>query len=318
MQRRTLGKTDLQIAPLVLGGNVFGWTLDAGESLRILDAFVDHGFDAIDTADVYSNWVDGNSGGESETLIGQWLARDPSKRDRVSIFTKVGHSMSGEGKGNLTRGRILEAVEDSLRRLGTDSIDLYFSHQPDDSTPHEETLGAYDELIRSGKVRWIGASNFDADQLGSALEVAAEGDLPRYEVLQPEYNLYDRGDYDGPLRDLAIREELGVVPYFSLASGFLTGKYRSDDDSSKSQRGGGVVKKYLDEKGERILAALDAVADAHGVQPAEVSLAWLMARDGVTAPIASATKVEHVESFARAVKLELSESDLERLTAAGD
>lgn len=318
MERRTLGGTDLEIAPLVLGGNVFGWTLDEQGSFQILDAFVDHGFDAIDTADVYSAWVDGNSGGESETLIGKWLARDPSKREKVSIFTKVGHSMSGDGKNNLSRERILEAAEDSLRRLGTDRIDLYFSHQPDDGTPHEETLGAYDELIRSGKVRSVGASNFDAEQLRSALDVAADGDLPRYEVLQPEYNLYDRSDYDGALRQLALGEGLGVVPYFSLASGFLTGKYRSDDDSSKSPRGGGVVDKYLDAKGERILEALDEVSARHGAQPAEVSLAWLMAREGVTAPIASATKVEHVESFARAVELELTADDLERLTAAGE
>lgn len=318
MKRRTLGKTDLHIAPLVLGGNVFGWTLDEGESLRILDAFVDLGFDAIDTADVYSAWVDGNSGGESESLIGKWLARDPSKREKVSIFTKVGHSLSGDGKNNLSRERILAAAEDSLRRLGTDSIDLYFSHQPDDGTPHEETLGAYDELIRSGKVRFVGASNFDAGQIGAALEVAAEKDLPRYQVLQPEYNLYDRDDFDGALRDLAIREGLGVVSYFSLASGFLTGKYRSEDDRSKSQRGGGVLETYLDERGEEILAALDEVSERHGAEPAEVSLAWLMARDGVTAPIASATKVEHVESFARAAELELSEGDMERLTAAGD
>ena len=289
LQKRPLGRTGLEIAPLVLGTNVFGWTVDEPTAFSILDAFVDHGFDAVDTADSYSHWAPGNQGGESETIIGRWLRRDPSKRSRVHLFTKVGSGMPGTGgKKSLAKRWILQAVEDSLRRLQVDTIDLYQSHWPDPETPHEETLSAYDELIGAGKLRAIGASNLDAAQLADALRVADERGLPRYRTLQPPYNLYDRATFEGPLQQLCVREGLGVITYYGLASGFLTGKYRSKDDLSKSPRGGGVAK-YMDARGMRILAALDEVGGRRSAQPAEVALAWLMQREGVTAPIASAT-----------------------------
>lgn len=317
MKRRSLGGTGIEIAPVVLGGNVFGWTADERRSFEVLDAFVDHGFNAVDTADSYSTWVPGHKGGESETIIGNWLAADRSRRDKIVIFTKVGSDLKEPGKKGLSARWIARAVEESLRRLRVDRIDLYFSHWPDPDTPYEETLGAYDELMRAGKVRAIGASNLDASQLAEALDVARAKGLPRYEVLQPEYNLYDRAGFEGPLAELCIREGLGVVTYFSLASGFLTGKYRSKVDLGQSPRGEDVAK-YLDTRGLRILAALDEVAAAHGATPAEVALAWLMARPGVTAPIASATSRSHVESFARAASLALTEDDMSRLDATGD
>lgn len=314
MQKRPLGKTGLSIAPLVLGGNVFGWTIDEKESFEVLDAFVDHGFNAIDTADVYSSWVPGNSGGESETIIGRWLKAHPGKREQVTIFTKVGSDLGGGRKG-LSARWIAQAVDDSLRRLRTDTIDLYFSHWPDKDTPYEETLGAYEKLRDAGKIRAVGASNLDPNQLSTALQVADSRGLPRYQVLQPEYNLYDRSTFDGPLQELCLREGLGVVTYYSLASGFLSGKYRSEDDLSKSQRGGGVAR-YLDKRGKRILAALDKVAGRHDAKPAEVALAWLMAQPGVTAPIASATSAAHVASFGNAARLSLDEGDLAALETA--
>jgi aryl-alcohol dehydrogenase-like predicted oxidoreductase len=317
MEMRSLGGTELKIAPIVLGGNVFGWTLDERRSFEVLDAFVDRGFNAIDTADSYSTWVPGNKGGESETIIGKWLAASPGKRDRIVIFTKVGSDLKEPGKKGLSARWIAEAVEDSLRRLKVDRIDLYFSHWPDADTPYEETLGAYDRLLKAGKVRCVGASNLDAKQLGEALAVAKAKSLPRYQVLQPEYNLYDRKGYEGALADLCVREGLGVVTYFSLASGFLTGKYRAESDFGKSPRGEDMGK-YLDARGLRILAALDEVSARLGAKPAEVALAWLMARPGVTAPIASATSRAHVESFARAAGLALSGDDIARLTGAGD
>jgi len=317
MEKRALGKTDLKIAPLVLGGNVFGWTIDERESFDVLDAFVDHGFNAIDTADVYSTWADGNKGGESETIIGNWLKANPGKRDQVIIFTKVGSDMGEPGHKGLGGKWIEQAVEDSLRRLQIERIDLYFSHWADENTPYEETLAAYDKLLKAGKVRAIGASNLDAKQLGEALRVAKEQSLPRYDVLEPEYNLYDREGFEGDLRELCLREDIGVVTYYSLASGFLSGKYRSRDDLNKSKRGEGV-KKYLDDKGMRILAALDKVCEKYSAQPAEVALAWVMARKGVTAPIASATRVSQVESFANAAKLKLSGEDMSALEQAGD
>jgi aryl-alcohol dehydrogenase-like predicted oxidoreductase len=315
-QLRPLGRTGFSIAPLVLGTNVFGWTVDEPTSFSILDAFVDYGFDAIDTADSYSRWVPGNSGGESETIIGRWLARSPSRRDRVHLLTKVGSGMPGtNGKKTLARQWILREVEDSLRRLQVDTIDLYQSHWPDPDTPHEETLAAYDELLRSGKVRAIGASNFSAEQLADALRVADEKGLPRYATLQPAYNLYDRASYEGALRDLAIREGLGVITYYGLASGFLTGKYRSRDDLSRSARGASV-EKYLDARGMRILAALDEVGGRRSAQPAEVALAWLMQREGVTAPIASATSREQLASLVHAMELRLAPEDVAALDAA--
>jgi aryl-alcohol dehydrogenase-like predicted oxidoreductase len=315
-QLRPLGRTGFSIAPLVLGTNVFGWTVDEPTSFSILDAFVDYGFDAIDTADSYSRWVPGNSGGESETIIGRWLARSPSRRDRVHLLTKVGSGMPGtNGKKTLARQWILREVEDSLRRLQVDTIDLYQSHWPDPDTPHEETLAAYDELLRSGKVRAIGASNFSAEQLADALRVADEKGLPRYATLQPAYNLYDRASYEGALRDLAIREGLGVITYYGLASGFLTGKYRSRDDLSRSARGASV-EKYLDARGMRILAALDEVGGRRSAQPAEVALAWLMQREGVTAPIASATSREQLASLVHAAELQLTAEDVATLDRA--
>ena len=314
-QQRPLGHTGFSIAPLVLGTNVFGWTVDEPTSFSILDAFVDAGFDAIDTADSYSTWVPGNQGGESETIIGRWLKRAPSRRDRVHLFTKVGSEMGGPDRKGLSGRWIRTAVEDSLRRLQVERIDLYQSHWPDPETPYEETLSAYAELIQAGKVRAIGASNVDAAQLQEALRVADERGLPRYATLQPEYNLYDRDTYDGPLRALAIREQLGVITYFSLASGFLTGKYRSREDLAKSARGGGVAK-YLDDRGLRILRALDEVGGRLSAQPAEVALAWLMQREGVTAPIASATSREQLASLVHAAQLRLSADDVATLEAA--
>jgi aryl-alcohol dehydrogenase-like predicted oxidoreductase len=314
MQHRPLGNTGLQIAPLVFGGNVFGWTVDEKRSFELLDAFVDAGFNAIDTADVYSRWVPGHVGGESEAILGRWLAAKPARRDQVLIFTKGGSDM-GDGRKGLGKRWIEQAVEDSLRRLQVDVIDLYQSHRPDADTPHEETLAAYQRLIDAGKIRAIGCSNFDAAQVADAHRAARSHGLPAYRTLQPEYNLYDRASYDGPLRELAIELGLGVIPYFSLASGFLTGKYRTEQDLAKSPRGGGV-KKYLTPRGLAILAALDTVSANHGCGPAEVALAWLMAREGVTAPIASATSVEQMKSFSTAASLALSADEQATLDRA--
>lgn len=316
MEKRPLGQTGLAIAPVVFGGNVFGWTIDEKQSFAVLDAFVDHGFNAIDTADSYSTWVPGNKGGESETIIGRWLKANPAKRDKVVIFTKVGSDLKQPGQKGLSERWILEEVENSLRRLGLERIDLYFSHWPD-STPYAETLGAYDKLIKAGKVRAIGVSNVDAAQLGAALATARDKGLPRYQVVQPEYNLYDRAKFEGALQDLCVAEKLGVVTYYSLASGFLSGKYRAQGDVSQSLRGAGVADKYLNKRGFGILDALDSVAARLRARPAEVALAWLMAQKGVSAPIASATKVEQVASFAKAAQLVLSPEDLAVLTAAG-
>ncbi|PSJ59486.1 aldo/keto reductase [Pseudaminobacter soli (ex Li et al. 2025)] len=313
MQKRRLGRTDLEIAPLVLGGNVFGWTADEKTSFDLLDHAFAAGLNTIDTADVYSRWAPGNSGGESETIIGRWM-KSRGNRDKVVVITKVGSDM-GQGKRDLSAGYIARAVEASLKRLQTDVIDLYFSHWADDATPYEETLGAYQKLIAEGKVRNIGASNLDADRLGAALKVAKDKNLPRYDVLQPEYNLYDRSGFDGPLRDLCMAEDIGVITYFSLASGFLSGKYRSEADLSKSARGEDA-KKYLDARGTRILAALDAVSARHSAKPAEVALAWVMARKGVTAPIASATSLPQTDSLIRSAELKLDAADIAELDAA--
>lgn len=313
MQKRRLGKTDLSIAPLVLGGNVFGWTADEKTSFDLLDRFVGAGLNAIDTADSYSRWIPGHEGGESETIIGNWM-KSRGNRDQVVVITKVGSDM-GQGKKDLSAAYIEKAIDASLKRLRTDVVDLYLSHWPDPATPYEETLGAYQKLIAKGKIRWSGASNLDGGQLRAALDVAGLRNLPRYEVLQPGYNLYDRDGFDGPLRDLCMAEDIGVITYYSLAKGFLSGKYRSEADLGKSPRGGGV-KEYLDKRGLRILAALDAVSERHSAKPAEVALAWVIARPGVTAPIASATSAEQVESLIKAASLELTEGDIAELDKA--
>jgi aryl-alcohol dehydrogenase-like predicted oxidoreductase len=314
MQTRRLGRTDLSIAPLVLGGNVFGWTADKKASFAVLDRFAAAGLTAIDTADVYSAWVPGNSGGESETIIGEWM-KARGNRSRVVVITKVGSPM-GKGKEGLSARYIAEAVEASLKRLQTDAIDLYLSHLPDMATPIEDTLGAFQRLIDEGKIRWCGASNLSAKLLEASLAASKAKGLPRYEVLQPEYNLADRNEFEGGLADLCEREQVGVITYFSLAKGFLSGKYRSEADLSKSPRGQGV-KAYLNPRGFRILDALEAVAVRHKVKPAEVALAWAMARPGVTAPIASATSIEQVDSLARSTELSLTAADMNALNTAG-
>ena len=313
MQLRRLGRTDLRIAPMVLGGNVFGWTADKTASFAVLDRFAAAGLTAIDTADVYSSWGPGNKGGESETIIGEWM-KSRGNRSRMIVVTKVGSPM-GKDKEGLSARYIEEAVEASLRRLQTDVIDLYLSHWPDMATPFSETLGAYQRLMEEGKIRWCGASNLTVTLLEEAIAVAKAHGQPRYEVLQPEYNLVDRAGFEGGLAEICRREEIGVITYFSLAKGFLSGKYRSADDLTKSPRGGGV-KDYLNPRGFRILDALDAVAARHKAKPAEVALAWVMARPGVTAPIASATSVAQVDSLVRATELSLSEADMAALDQA--
>jgi aryl-alcohol dehydrogenase-like predicted oxidoreductase len=313
MNSRALGTTGIQVAPLVLGGNVFGWTVDESRSFELLDLAAAAGLNTIDTADSYSAWVPGNVGGESETIIGKWLKRS-GRRATTVLITKVGSAVGPYPK-DLTAKHILAAAEDSLSRLQTDHIDVYFSHWPDSSTPDDETLGAYQQLIKQGKVRTIGASNYSAQQMQNAFASAAKNALPRYQVVQPEYNLYNRSGFEAGLRDLCVRENLGVIPYFGLASGFLTGKYRSKADFGKSARGPSM-EKYLDARGLRILNALDTVAGAHGAQPAEVALAWLMRQPGITAPIASATSGEQLDSLVRATAVTLSEGDLKALSAA--
>ncbi|MFZ2235482.1 MAG: aldo/keto reductase [Dokdonella sp.] len=312
MQPRALGNSGISVSPLAFGGNVFGWSADAATSMRLLDRCVDLGIDLIDTADMYSDWVPGHVGGESETIIGDWLKKS-GKRDSVVIATKVAKLKSRPG---LSPANINAAVDDSLRRLRVERIDLYQAHEDDDSVPMEETLGAFSRLIEQGKVRAIGASNFTAERLAKALAISEKHNLPRYETLQPGYNLMDRADYEAELEPLIRKENVGVISYFSLAKGFLTGKYRSAADLSKSKARGGGVKGYLDDRGMRVLAQLDAVAERHGATPAQVSLAWLMARPGITAPIASATSVEQLDDIAGAMSLELSESDITALDEA--
>jgi aryl-alcohol dehydrogenase-like predicted oxidoreductase len=307
MQLRPLGRSGLATAPLAFGGNVFGWTADEAASFRLLDAFVDAGFNMIDTADVYSRWAPGHAGGESESVIGRWLAQS-GKRDRVLIATKVGKPMGaeGEGRAGLSPKWIRQAVDDSLRRLQTDHIDLYQSHDDDPATPFEDTLATYAELIRAGKVRAIGASNHSAARLGEALDTSERLGLPRYETVQPLYNLIDREPYEAGLEALVRERGLGVINFFGLARGFLTGKYRSEADLALSPRGAGVKAAYFNERGFRILAALDAAAVAERATPAQVALAWQMARPGITAPIASATTVAQFDELARAAALTLS------------
>lgn len=310
---RTLGTTGIEVAPLMLGGNVFGWTVDQPLGFQILDAFVDAGLNFIDTADIYSTWVPGHTGGESETIIGNWL-KQSGKRSKIVLATKVGMQM-GSGKKGLKRDYILEEVEDSLRRLQTDYIDLYQSHEDDPSTPLEETMDAFAQLIKEGKVRAIGASNYSAERLAEALRVSREHALPSYQCLQPKYNLCERAGYESELEPLVLKEGLGVVPYYALASGFLTGKYRSEADLGKSVRGAGV-RKYLDGRGFRILAVLDEVAAAQQSTPGKVALAWLMARPGITAPIASATSLDQLRDLVDSIDLELEPASIEALNRA--
>jgi aryl-alcohol dehydrogenase-like predicted oxidoreductase len=312
MQLRQLGRSTLSIAPLAFGGNVFGWSVDEQRSFELLDAFVDAGFNLIDTADVYSAWVPGNRGGESETIIGKWLKRS-GKRDKVLLATKVAKWVEHRGLSPLN---IRQAVEGSLQRLQTDCIDLYQAHEDDASVPLSETLGAFATLIEEGKVRVIGASNYGADRFAEALKIAQEHNLPRYESLQPEYNLVSRAVYERELEPLARRENIGVINYYALASGFLSGKYRSDADLAKSRARGGSVKKYLTPQGLKVLTALDDVAAAHKATPSQVALAWLMARPGITAPIASATSIEQLRELTGAAALTLAQDEMAALNEA--
>jgi aryl-alcohol dehydrogenase-like predicted oxidoreductase len=313
MKTRKLGGSGLEVSPICLGGNVFGWTADEPASFAILDAFVEAGFNFIDTADVYSRWVPGHQGGESETVLGNWFKRG-GKRKQVILATKVGIELGPDKKG-LSKAYILREVEDSLQRLQTDYIDLYQSHIDDLATPLEETLGAYDQLIKQGKVRAIGASNYKAERLAVALKTSKEHGLPRYECLQPHYNLCERAGYESELEPLCVKEGIGVIPYFALASGFLTGKYRSENDLSKGPRGQ-MVKKYLDERGFRILAALDKVAAQLHATPGKVAIAWLIARPSITAPIASATSVEQLTDLVDAANLRLDDESIKALNEA--
>ncbi len=314
MQFRPLGRSALQVSPLCFGGNVFGWTADERTSFSLLDAWLDAGFNFVDTADVYSRWVPGHTGGESETIIGRWL-KQGGRRDRVVIATKVGMDM-GEGRTGLKPARIREAVEASLRRLQVDCIDLYQAHKDDPDTPLEETLGAFARLVEEGKVRAIGASNYGAARLQEALDTSARLGLPRYESLQPLYNLSERAEFERELQPLCVREEVGVINYYALASGFLTGKYRSAGDASRSARGAGIVQKYLDDRGRRILGALDEAARRTGATPGQVAIAWVMARPGVTSPIASATSLAQLQELVRAAQVKLDAETVSLLDAA--
>src|SRR5665213_431563 len=313
MKLRPIGNSNIQVAPLALGGNVFGWTADEVTSFKVLDAFVDAGFNLVDTANTYSKWLPGHKGGESETVIGKWF-KQSGKRDKVIIATKVGMEM-GDGKKGLGKSYILEEVEASLKRLQTDHIDLYQSHADDVNTLLEETLEAYAQLIKQGKVRVIGASNYKADRLREALKISEEKGIPRYECLQPNYNLYEREDYEKNLEPLVREKNIAVIPYFSLAAGFLTGKYRTEADFANSPRGGGM-KKYFNDRGFRILAALDEVAKAEETSLAAVAIAWLIAKPSITAPIASATSLRQFSHLVLGAELELSPASIEKLDRA--
>ena len=314
MELRQLGRSGLMVSPLCLGGNVFGWTADERTTFSLLDAWLDAGFNFVDTADVYSRWAPGHKGGESETVIGRWL-RQGGRRAKVIIATKVGMDM-GDGKTGLAPARIREAVEDSLRRLHTDCIDLYQAHRDDEGTPLEATLEAFANLIGEGKVRAIGASNYSASRLAQALEVSGRLGLPRYESLQPLYNLYDRAVFERELRPLCQEQDVGVINFYALAAGFLTGKYRTAEDERKSARGPNTVSKYLNERGLKILKALDAAAERTGSSPARVAIAWVMAQPGVTSPIASANSLAQLEELVRASQLKLDGETLELLDRA--
>ena len=312
---RPLGRSGFAVAPLAFGGNVFGWTADESTSFALLDAFVGDGFNLVDTADVYSRWAPGHGGGESETVIGRWLAARPGLRARIVLATKVGMDM-GDGRKGLRPDWIRQAVDDSLRRLQTDHIDLYQAHTDDADTPLEDTLGTFADLMRAGKVRAIGASNYTAPRLQQALDTSTRLGLPRYQTLQPLYNLVDRAAYEAELQALCVREGLGVINYFGLARGFLTGKYRSEADLAKSPRGPGVKQLAFNDRGWRVLAALDAVAARRGAPVAQIALAWQMRQPGIVAPIASATSLAQWRELAPAATLALSDADMAALSAA--
>lgn len=311
MQLKQLGTTDLRIPPIVFGGNVFGWTLDEAASQQMLDDLHQRGFTAIDTADAYSRWVPGNSGGESETIIGRWLA-GRTDRDAITLITKVGYDM-GQGQQDLSAAYIAKACEDSLRRLQTDHIDLYFSHFDDERTQPEETLRAYEKLIQAGKVRNIGASNFSVARIEASMAVSQRQGLPAYRVLQPEYNLFARRQFEQELAPVAQQHQLAVITYYTLASGFLSGKYKSAADLNQSPRGSGVEKYIGSARGQALLRALEQVSQRHGVEPAAVAIAWVIGNPKVSAPIVSATKAKHLDAFEQAVRLELSAADLRQL-----
>ncbi len=313
MDARPLGKSEIRISPLVFGGNVLGWTANEATSFKILDAFLAEGFNCIDTADVYSRWVPGHQGGESETVLGKWM-KARGCRYKVVVATKVGMEM-GPGKKGLASAYIEQSIDASLKRLQTDYIDLYQSHIDDTSTSHEATLETYDKLIKQGKVRAIGASNFTGIRLREALDISAQHALPVYQSLQPHYNLCERADYETHLEPVCLEKGVGVIPYFSLAAGFLTGKYRSEADFGKSPRGAGM-KKYLNERGLRILSALDGVAKQTSSTPTAVALAWLLARPSITAPIASATTVQQLETLVAGTRLQLDRSAIDLLNQA--
>jgi aryl-alcohol dehydrogenase-like predicted oxidoreductase len=312
MQLRSLGRSGLKIAPLMIGANVFGWTADRAATFKVLDAFVDAGVGGIDTANVYSRFVPGNVGGESETLIGAWL-KASGKRNKVVIATKAGMDMGGDNKG-LSRRYLMQAVDESLARLGIEQIDLYQAHRDDEDVPQEETLGAFAEMIKQGKVRAIGCSNFSAARLQSALAISAKNNWPRYETVQPEYNLMAREKFEGALQDLCVREEIGAIVFYSLASGFLSGKYRTATDLVGRARGGSV-EQYMNPHGMAVLAALDEVAEQLSATPAQVALAWVMAKPGIAAPIASATYENQVKDLVGALNLKLSAAQLAALDA---
>jgi len=313
MKKRKLGNTGLEIAPLVFGGNIFGWTVDQAASFRLLDAFIAAGFNSVDTADVYSKWVPGHSGGESEIIIGEWMKRS-GNRNKVIVATKVGMDM-GDGKKGLSKAHILRAAEDSLRRLQTDYIDLYQSHIDDPDTPLEETLGAYAELIQRGKVRAVGASNHKAERLTAALETSRKCGLPAYQTLQPNYSLIERAEYESNLEPVCEKESLGVINYFPLAGGFLSGKYRSEKDAAGKPRARNVTK-YLNERGFKIVAALDQIAKKYNATPAGISLAWLLARPSITAPIVSATNLDQLKDLISSSDLALDRDSIEFLNQA--
>jgi aryl-alcohol dehydrogenase-like predicted oxidoreductase len=314
MEKRKLGKSDIEFAPIAFGGNVFGWTADEATSHKLLDAFVDAGFSFVDTADVYSRWVPGHKGGESEAIIGSWLKKDPAKRGKVQIATKCGMEMPSKGQG-LSRAHIVKSVDASLKRLNTDRIDLFQSHKDDATTPQEETLSTYGELVKAGKIGAIGASNFDAKRLAEAASISKAKGLPRYESLQPHYNLMERGLFEGELENECLKEGIGVIPYYSLASGFLSGKYRTEADVGDAKRGGGV-RKYINPKGMAVLEALDEAARKHNSNPTQVALAWLLQRKSITAPIVSATSLAQLKDLIASPGIKLDPDSVAALDKA--